>query len=101
MTRRSDRLQYLDNLEREVGLKEQRCLRGKAEREDSVWFGLGMFGLVGWSVVVPTVLGIFLGVWIDRNYPSSYSFVLMGLAGGLVLGCFTAWRWVRDESNRN
>ena len=35
------------------------------ERRDpaqGVWFGMGMMGLFGWSVVVPTLLGAALGM---------------------------------------
>lgn len=63
-------------------------------------FWLGMFGLVGWSVAIPTVLGTLLGLWIDRSWPGPYSFTLMGLALGVIVGCATAWYWVRRESER-
>ena len=59
--------------------------------------GLGLFGMVGWSVVVPTLLGIACGVWIDKNYKSSYSWTLMLLIGGLILGSMIAWHWVEKE----
>lgn len=66
-------------------------------RERQIWFGLGMFGMIGWSVALPTVLGTFLGVWIDTHLPSRYSWTLMLLGLGLVLGCATAWRWLQGE----
>ena len=28
-----------------------------------------MMGLVGWSVVVPTLLGAALGIWLDHRHP--------------------------------
>lgn len=67
----------------------------------SVWFGLGMFGLVGWSVAVPTLLGIALGLWIDGHFPSQYSWTLMLLLLGIGLGCFNAWYWVQQESHHD
>lgn len=60
--------------------------------------GLGMFGLVGWSVALPTVLGIALGIWLDSRSTSGYSWTLMLMIGGLLLGAITAWYWVRRES---
>ena len=56
-----------------VGSKEERKVRARACRRNAVWFGLGAFGLVGWSVAVPTVLGILLGVYIDSRWPSRFS----------------------------
>ena len=38
----------------QVGAKAARKLRARGDRSQGVWFGLGMMGLIGWSVVVPT-----------------------------------------------
>ena len=79
---------------REVGAKAARKLKARRNASQGVWFGLGMMGLVGWSVVVPTLLGAALGLWIDNRNPGSYSWTLMLLVIGLVLGCLNAWHWV-------
>ena len=81
-----------------IDKKEQRKLRAEREQARSVWFGLGMFGLVGWSVAVPTLAGVALGVWIDRTKPSQFSWTLMCLFLGVVVGCLNAWYWVKRES---
>lgn len=62
-----------------------------------MWFGLGMMGLIGWSVVVPTLLGTALGLWLDKHHPSEHSWTLALLVAGLTLGCFNAWHWVSRE----
>lgn len=85
------------NLIERVGRKERRKLA--ARRQDrSVWFGLGMFGLVGWSIAIPTLIGIGVGIWIDRTWQPRASFTLMCLFAGVVLGCSIAWYWVKRES---
>ncbi len=84
-------------LEEQVGEKEIRKVRARRTRDRSIWFGLGMFGVVGWSVAIPTLLGLASGIWIDSNYPSQYSWTLMGLLIGLVVGCVNAWYWVTSE----
>jgi ATP synthase protein I len=76
--------------------REKKKLAARQE-DNQVWFGLGMFGMVGWSVALPTVLGGFLGIWIDSHLPGKYSWTLMLIAGGLCLGCFNAWYWVQKE----
>lgn len=86
---------------REVGQKEERKIRARRERDRSVWFGLGMFGLVGWSVAIPTLLGIAVGVWIDMKFASRFSWTLMGLAAGVILGCLNAWFWIKRESGQD
>lgn len=83
---------------RQVGSKEKRKLRAIQRQKEGVWFGFSMFGLVGWSVVTPTLLGALLGHWIDKNYPSDHSWTLALLVAGLMLGSFNAWNWVQKES---
>ena len=87
-------------LSEKVASKEARKIKARREKDRGVWFGLGMFGLVGWSVAVPTVIGVALGIWIDRRWPGPYSWTLMGLIVGVIVGCINAWYWVKRESGR-
>ena len=79
-----------------VGAKAARKLKARKSTQ-GVWFGLGMMGLIGWSVVVPTLLGAALGIWLDAHYPGSHSWTLALLVAGLCLGCLNAWHWVAKE----
>jgi ATP synthase protein I len=82
---------------REVGARAARKLKARRNSTQGVWLGLGMMGLIGWSVVVPTLLGAALGIWLDNRHPGSHSWTLMLLVIGLVIGCWNAWRWVAKE----
>jgi ATP synthase protein I len=82
-----------------VGTKAARKLKAKRNQASGIWFGLGMMGLVGWSVAVPTLLGAALGIWLDQRYPDERSFTLALLVAGLTLGCFNAWHWISKEQN--
>jgi ATP synthase protein I len=82
---------------REVGAKAARKLEARRNSTPGVWFGLGMMGLIGWSVVVPTLLGAALGIWLDNHRPGSHSWTLMLLVIGLAIGCLNAWHWVAKE----
>ncbi|MHB8354512.1 MAG: AtpZ/AtpI family protein [Burkholderiales bacterium] len=81
----------------QVGERAARKLKAQRQVTRVVWSGLGMMGLIGWSVAVPTLLGTALGFWADKHYPGSHSWTLMLLAIGLGLGCFNAWHWVARE----
>ncbi len=81
----------------QVGKKAARKLKAQQHVTQTVWSGLGMMGLVGWSVVVPTLLGAALGFWLDKHYPGGRSWTLALLVLGLGLGCFNAWHWVTKE----
>jgi ATP synthase protein I len=85
-------------LQRTVGAKEARKLRARRQGEWSVWFGLGMMGVVGWSVALPTLAGLALGLWLDHRWPGPVSWALTFLGLGVAAGCLNAWYWVRRES---
>lgn len=85
-----------DSFSRKIAEKEKRKLRSLHENK-GVWFGLGMMGMIGWSVVVPSLLGATLGVWLDKKYPESFSWTLTFLIAGLVTGSVIAWYWVDKE----
>lgn len=84
-------------LDRNVAAQERRKLRARRRGNPPVWFGFASFGVIGWSVALPTLLGIALGVWLDRRYPGRLSWTLMLLAVGLGIGCLNAWHWVSRE----
>jgi ATP synthase protein I len=79
-----------DRMIREVGARQERMLRARADR-NNVWSSMSMFGSVGWAVALPTILGVVAGVWIDSRWPGRFSWTLMLLVGGLLLGCLNAW----------
>jgi ATP synthase protein I len=85
--------------EQQVSEKATRKVQARQEGDRSIWAGLGLFGMVGWSVMVPMLLGIALGIWIDKRFPSPYSWTLMLLFVGLVLGCWSAWYWIQREQH--
>ena len=84
-------------LSREVGAKAARKLKARRNSTQGVWLGLGMMGLIGWSVVVPTLLGAAFGIWLDNRHPGKHSWTLALLVAGLAIGCLNAWRWVSQE----
>lgn len=89
---------YQDELTEQVANKEQRKLNARHNQDRGIWYGLGMFGLVGWSIAIPTVIGIAIGIWMDRTWDHSFSCTLMCLFVGVVIGCSIAWYWVSRES---
>jgi ATP synthase protein I len=97
-----------ESFSREIAAKAARKLKARRNSAQGVWFGLGMMGLVGWSVVVPTLLGTAFGIWLDNRHPGQLSWTLTLLVIGLAVGCLNAWHWVskedkemRDEQENN
>lgn len=84
--------------EKNVRKKSRRKIKARQEEQRGVWFGIGMFGLVGWSVSIPALLFLALGIWIDSKYQGRYSWTLMLLVVGIAIGCLNAWYWIKSES---
>ena len=57
----------------QVGAKASRKLRARRQPNPGIWLGLGMMGLIGWSVTVPMLLGTALGLWLDKQHSGSHS----------------------------
>ena len=81
-----------------IGLKEERKLKAKSQAGRSIWLGFGAFGIIGWSVALPTLLGAALGLWLDHHHPGRHSWTLTLLIVGLFVGCSVAWNWVAREN---
>jgi ATP synthase protein I len=89
-----------ESLADRVGAKAARKMRARRQRSENLLYWLGIFGLVGWSVALPTLLGIAVGISLDRAAPGRISWTLTCLFLGLTLGCANAWYAVRKEFRR-
>jgi len=83
-----------DPFVREIRRQAQRAA---ASQHVTFWRGLGLVGSVGWMVVLPALLGAFVGRSIDRRLGTGIFWTLSLLFLGLVLGCASTWRHVRQE----
>ncbi len=90
-------LEEKGTLASEIKAKAARKLKARRNSAKGVWFGLGMMGLIGWSVVIPTLLGALIGLWLDKRGQGNHVWTLTLLVAGLVIGCLNAWHWVVKE----
>ncbi len=96
MVRINNRKKFVEK----IGTKEVRKVKARRKKDRGVWFGLGMIGTIGWSIAVPTLIGVALGIWIDERWPGRISWTLTFLLIGLVLGCINTYYWVKKELKR-
>jgi ATP synthase protein I len=81
----------------QISTKAARKIKARRYPTAGVWFGLGMMGLIGWSVVVPTLVGAAVGMWLDKHHPGMHAWTLALLVAGLIIGCANALHWVVQE----
>jgi ATP synthase protein I len=72
----------------------ERARRGEAVPEPSLGTRLGQIGILGWSVIVPTLLGLFLGRWLDRTFGTGVFFSAPLLMAGAAIGFSFVWKWM-------
>jgi ATP synthase protein I len=85
-----------DPLSEAVRLRRQRQDRRRREGEGSLAQSLAMIGVLGWTIVLPALAGIFLGRWLDHRLGTGLLCTGALLALGLAGGCTLAWRRMRD-----
>jgi ATP synthase protein I len=94
-SQQEDQEQFTDTVGKKVARKAEARRTPKTG-----WFGLGMMGIVGWSVTLPILLSIAAGAWLEANIPAGFSWRLLMFATGVVLGCLNAWYWVEKERKK-
>lgn len=75
----------------------EREAKGRADPEPSLGARLGQIGVLGWAIVVPTLLLLFLGRWLDRCFGTGIFFSAPLLMIGAAIGFWSAWRWMHRQ----
>jgi ATP synthase protein I len=84
-----------DELFKGVQRSAERYRRGQQDGDPSVAHRLAQIGVLGWIIVVPMLIGIFAGRWLDQKFQSGLFFTAPLLMLGAVLGCWSAWKWMQ------
>ena len=85
-------LDHPERLDQAVKQRRDRRAQRQREGEPSVGRNLALIGVLGWTIVTPTVIGVFVGRWLDRQFSSGLFWTLGLLVLGLALGCRLAWK---------
>jgi ATP synthase protein I len=86
-----------DGLLQSVRTRRLRHQRWQREGEQSLGRNLAQVGVLGWTIVVPTLTGTFLGRWLDHRFATGIFWTGPLLLLGLVLGCWSAWKWMHQR----
>jgi ATP synthase protein I len=89
----------MNNQNEDHFVKEVRRQAARARNRNAIsfWQGLSLIGAVGWMVVVPALIGAFIGRWLDNYFEKGMFWTLSLLVLGLTLGCVSAWRHIKRQ----
>jgi ATP synthase protein I len=67
------------------------------EGEPSMAQYVGQIGVLGWIIVAPTLIGLFIGRWLDHLLGTGIFWSAPLLGVGLIIGCWSAWKWMHRQ----
>jgi len=68
--------------------------QGVATPEPSLGTRLGQIGILGWTIIVPTLIGVVIGRWLDRMSDGGIFFTAPLIMLGAAFGLWSAWKWM-------
>jgi len=86
-----------DDMMEAIRKREAMRKQWQDEGERPLWKNLSMVGALGWLIVVPTVLGVFLGRWVDSMLGTGVTFSGALTFAGACLGFFMAWKRMNQK----
>ena len=86
-----------ETMRRAIRLREERQERWKREGERPLWQNLSMFGSLGWLIVVPALVGVLLGRWLDMRFETGITFSAALIFLGVAFGGYLAWNRMHKE----
>jgi len=72
----------------------ERAREARENPEPSLASRLGQIGILGWTIVMPALIGLFVGRWLDRTFATGIFFSAPLLILGVVFGYWSAWKWM-------
>jgi len=86
-----------DGMADAVRKRQERRSHWLNEGEPSMARFVGQIGILGWIIVAPTLLGLFIGRWLDRIFASGIFWSAALLMLGVAIGFWSGWRWMRRQ----
>ena len=86
-----------DGMADAVRKQQERRKRWLSEGEASVVRFVGQIGVLGWIIVTPTLIGLFIGRWLDHTFGSGIFWSAALLVMGVTAGFWSAWRWMHQQ----
>jgi ATP synthase protein I len=82
--------------DRFVSAVRRQAQRSRKAQRPNLWGAFGIMGTVGWMVVLPALIGVAAGRYLDMHFNAGIFWTLSLLMLGLLLGCMAAWRHMEE-----
>jgi ATP synthase protein I len=82
--------------DRFISAVEKQTERSRRAQRPNLWGAFGIVGTIGWMVVLPALVGVAVGRYIDVRANAGIFWTLSLLMLGLTLGCMAAWRHIEE-----
>lgn len=86
-----------DRLAEAARRSEERDRLGRKTPEPSLGARFGQIGILGWAIVTPILLGVFLGRMADRHLDTGIMLTAMAILVGALIGFYSAWKWMHKQ----
>jgi ATP synthase protein I len=86
-----------DGMAAAVRQQRQRRQDWLREGEPSMARFVGQIGVLGWIIVAPTLIGLFIGRWLDHRFSTGIFWSAPLLLVGVLIGCWSAWKWMHKQ----
>ena len=86
-----------DGMADAVRTRQERQIHWLREGQPSMARYVGQIGILGWIIVAPTLLGLFIGRWLDRMFASGIFWSATLLMLGVTIGFWSGWRWMHRQ----
>lgn len=88
---------FPDGMADAVRKRQERQVHWLRDGEPSMARYVGQIGILGWIIVAPTLLGLFIGRWLDRMFASEIFWSAALLMLGVTIGFWSGWRWMHRQ----
>ena len=85
------------DMQEAVKLRQRRRDEWRRTGERPLWRNLSMIGAIGWLIVIPILLGVLLGRWLDIYFESGIFWSGALIVLGAAVGSYLAWQRVMEE----
>lgn len=94
MTGDSSQRDMVDRTARQAADRDRMAQRNP---EPSLGRRFGQIGVLGWMIVIPVLLALLAGRWIDRLLATGITMTAALTMAGAALGLWLAFRWMHDQ----